>query len=48
MGEEVLGYLIMIFVLGFFGYCVWVLNPKHPERLEKLKEFWGSDDIKFN
>lgn len=46
--EQLFAYLLMFVCVGFIVYCVWSLNPKYPERLEKLKEYWGADDTKFN
>ena len=37
-------YLGLIFVVvgySFLGWCLWVANPKHPERLEKLRKALG-------
>ena len=28
-------------VAAFFIWSIWVTNPKHPERIEKLRKQWG-------
>ena len=32
-----LSIAIHLAVYAFFGWCVWVTNPKRPERLVKLR-----------
>lgn len=27
-----------IFILAIFGLMAWVMSPKHPERIEKLRK----------
>jgi hypothetical protein len=39
--EWIIRAFIIIGAFSFLGWCIWVLNPKHPERLEKLRKEWG-------
>lgn len=41
MQEIVFSLIVVIPTLLMFGWCVWVINPKHPGRLDKLREKLG-------
>ena len=37
-GEAILPLICVIFTFGFFGWALWLTNPKHPERLQKFSD----------
>lgn len=37
-GEMILSLICLTLAFGFFGWAVWVTNPKHPERLTRLSD----------
>jgi hypothetical protein len=39
--ETVLVLAVFLPSLFFFLWCVWTTNPKHPKRLDKLREKLG-------
>jgi len=41
MQEIVLSLAVFIPSLFFILWCKWTVNPKHPERLDKLREKLG-------
>lgn len=32
---------LYLFVGSFFGWALWVLSPRHPGRLKRLRAQWG-------
>lgn len=41
--EKILGPGIVVGVVLFLLWCLWVTNPKKPERMRKLRESLGVD-----
>lgn len=41
MFENLFILACVLFVLFFFGWCLWATSPNRPERLAKLREDWG-------
>lgn len=37
---------LAVLVAGAFGWMLWVLNPKHPERRENLRKNFGAKNPK--
>lgn len=38
--EDGFGPIVIMVAFVFFGWCVWVMDPRHPERLERLRSSW--------
>lgn len=39
--ETLLSISVYVLVFSFFGWCLWVTNPRHPDRLARLRKTWG-------
>lgn len=37
-GDALLSLVCVTFTFGFFGWAMWVVSPKHPERLQRLSD----------
>ena len=42
MPDWILALVILAVVGGIFGWCLWVLSSKHPERLDRLRKNFGA------
>ena len=45
--ETIFGFAAILFVVLFFGWLLWLTNPKHDERLQKFVGWlWESNHPK--
>lgn len=38
--ECVLGGIPIMIMVVFIGFIVWAINPRHPERIDKLRHWF--------
>lgn len=39
--EMLFSIAIHAVVFSFFGWIIWVTNPQHPDRLQRVRNTWG-------